>query len=191
MNDLLRVYNDQAAVECGGYALDGETLVLLDVVGYKTACKSIWATTVNSPRKTFYLSGNIKVSGGDVRLTKYHAFWQELPEQSAHNLVICNRQLLEASPAADVSLPFYIVTGLGEATTPVHLRRFIALLNQALDLPILPDWASWLWEMGADEQLVRALSFGGNVTDAWSMQTDDAKWSALVQSGLQSGALKL
>ena len=48
--EWLRVYNDQAAVECCGYALDGEVLVLLDIVGYKTACKSIWASTVNHPR---------------------------------------------------------------------------------------------------------------------------------------------
>ncbi len=188
MRDLLRAYNDQAAVECCGYALDGEVLVLADLVGYKTACKSLWATTVNSPRKPFYISGEVKACRGEIKRTRYRAFWAELPEQTAHNLVIVNTRVLEAGP--DVSgeaQPFYLITSQDKLPLP----RFVALLNQALDLPILPAWAEVLWQCGQDESLITGLTHGGDIAAAWRVLPDEAQWGELIQSGLQDGTIRL
>jgi hypothetical protein len=187
-NNLLRAYNDQAAVECCGYALDGEVLVLADLVGYKTACKSLWATTVNSPRKPFYLTGDVKACGGEIKRTRYRAFWAELPEQTAHNLVIVSTRVLDAGPdASGEAQPFYLVASQSEWLLP----RFVALLNQALDLPIFPAWAQHLWQCGQDESLITALTHGGDVTSAWRVLPDEARWGELIQRRLQDGTIRL
>ncbi len=186
-NNLLRVYNDQAVVECGGYALDDGVLVLLDAVGYKTACKSIWASTVNSPRKTFRITGNLAVCGGEIKLTRYRAFWTELPEQNSHNLVICNTRLLDSSPVNGLPQPFYLVTDQEVLLLP----RFIALLNQALDLPVLSSWAEFLFEAGQKENLVTKLTQGGNIASAWKVQPTEDAWASLIQRGLQSKTITM
>ena len=195
-NNLLRAYNDQAAVECCGYAVDGDVLVMLDIVGYKTACKSLWASTVNSPRKFYSISGGVRVCGGDVRQTKYRSFWLELPEQNAHNLVICNTRLLEASTLPGDATPFYIVTGtttedVSASANSIRLNRFVALLNQALDLPILSTWAQWLWQAGSDDQIITEVKFAGSVLGAWRVQTSSAKWAEVVQAGLHARCIGL
>ena len=182
----LRAYNDQAVIECCGYAVDDDVLIMLDAVGYKTSCKSIWATTVNSPRKAYTITPRVTVTGGDVRKTKYRAFWMELPEQNAHNMVVCHTRLLDASPVPGEILPFYLVTGAAddEIRQRMHDRRFVALLNQALDLPILPEWSGWLWVSGLESQLITQIKHGGDVSGAWRVQTHAAQWAEIVQIGL-------
>ena len=189
----LRAYNDQAAVECSGYAVDEHVLVMLDAVGYKTSCKSIWATTVNSPRKFYTITPRVAVSGGDVRKTKYRAFWMELPEQNAHNMVVCHTRLLDAAPMPGEVLPFYVVTGSADAEVNkcMQYRRFVALLNQALDVPILPEWATWLWAQGLTAKLIAEIQHGGDVSGAWRVQTHAAEWAEIVQMGLSEQEIGL
>ena len=198
MSDLLRVYNDQAAIECCGYALDGEMLVFLDVVGYKTACKSIWASTVNNPRKTYRITGNIAVNGGEIKLTRYRAFWMELPEQSAHNLIICNTRMLDAAPngveaknlGGKLAQPFYLATmGQKEHEDDMH-ARFVALLNQSLEIPIMPTWANWLWQAGIAAELISPLKNGGCVIDAWRVTPNADAWAEAVQTGVKTGGIQ-
>ena len=191
--EWLRVYNDQAAVECCGYALDGEVLVLLDIVGYKTACKSIWASTVNHPRKPFHITGNLAVCGGEIKLTKYRAFWAELPEQNSHNLVICNLRLLDATPDPNVKFtqPFYLTALHANADDPTLHGRFVALLNQSLELPILPTWAKWLWQAGMGAELVAPIIHGGCIAGAWRVLSTPEAWAEVVQRGLREQAISL
>lgn len=189
----LRAYNDQAAVECSGYAVDEQVLVMLDAVGYKTSCKSIWATTVNSPRKFYTITPRVAVSGGDVRKTKYRSFWMELPEQNAHNMVVCHTRLLDATPVSGEVAPFYVVTGSADAhsSASMQYRRFVALLNQALDVPILSEWATWLWAQGLAAKLIAEIQYGGDVSGAWRVQTHAAEWAEIVQMGLSKQAITL
>lgn len=195
---LLRVGNDQAIAECAGFALDGDMMVLLDLVGYKTALKSLWASAVGHPRKAFFVygadAGTLHVRGGDPSSAAYRAFWQPLPEQSVHNLVVCHAQLIvPAAPSSTSSTvspqPFYIIDD-GHAQRPVA-PRFLTLLNEALDLPLLPAWADWLWQAGGNDKLVSAIRTGGDVIGAWRVETTSDAWAGLVQNGLVSGALTL
>jgi hypothetical protein len=193
---LLRASNDQVAVECAGFALDGDMIVLLDLVGYKTALKSMWATVVGGTRKPFSLYGEtvgtLRVHGGDPSTATYRAFWQPLHEQNAHNLVIAHAQMIaSATPtSATVSVqPFYVLDD-GHPQRPVA-ARFLTLLNEALDLPLLSTWADWLWQAGIDGNLVSALHIGGDVIGAWRVETGGDAWVGLVQGGLVKGALTL
>jgi hypothetical protein len=196
MSALLRVTNDQVAVECAGFALDGDMIVLLDLVGYKTALKSIWATVVGGTRKAFFVygdeAGTLRVHGGDPSTTTYRAFWQPLLEQNAHNLVICHAQMIASATPASVTestQPFYVIDD-GHPQRPVA-ARFLTLLNEALDLPLLPAWADWLWQAGLNDGLVGALRVGGDVTGAWRVETTSEAWAGLVQAGVVSRSLAL
>lgn len=199
MRPLLRVGNDHVAAECAGLALDGDTVVLMDLVGYKTALKSLWASAVGGTRKAFFVfgaeAGTLRVRGGDPSTTTYRTFWQPLPEQNAHNLVLCHAQLI--APASHTSgmsdtvtsQPFYVIDD-GNPQRPVA-ARFLALLNEALDLPLLPAWADWLWQAGLEDQLINAIRAGGDVNGAWRVETTSDAWAGLVQGGLVQGALTL
>jgi hypothetical protein len=199
MSALLRAGNDQVAVECAGFALDGDVVVLLDLVGHKTALKSLWSSAVGHPRKTFSLYGEesdtLRVRGGDASTTTYRAFWQPLPAQNAHNLVISHAQMIvPATPVSAISAtvtsrPFYVIDD-GHPQRPVA-ARFLTLLDQALDLPLLPAWAAWLWQAGLDDNLISALRVGGDVIGAWRVESESEAWASLVQGGLVCGALTL
>lgn len=198
-NQLLRVFNDQAAAECLGFAADGALLVLLDVVGHKTACKSLWATVVGGSRRPFGISGGVSVAGGDAKGDRYQAFWTELPEHNAHNLVICHERLLIATTDPKNVRPFYLaltknvgaqnVGALNEdSDLPATLtHRFAAMLNQALDLPVLPAWASVLWRVGLRSGLIESITAGGDIAAAWKVQPDDEPWGETLRDALAAG----
>lgn len=201
MAEHLRATNDQAAVECVGYACDGNLLIVLDVVGHKTACKSIWATVVNSPRKSLGISGGISAAGGEPKRDRYHAFWTELPEHNAHNVLICHARVLDATTDPRDARPFYLALArrdlaegeeAADRALPVALaQRFAALLNQALELPILPAWAHALWDLGLGAGLIAALDCGGDVVLAHRVQPDGARWARVIQDALVNGAIAI
>lgn len=200
---LLRVYNDQAAAECVGYAADGALLVLLDLVGHKTACRSLWATVVGSTRRPFGISGGMNVSGGEPKLDRYQAFWTELPEQSAHNLVICHERFLVATTDPKHLRPFYLALTRNEGTQneaeqsdddgiPVSLSsRFAAMLNQALDLPVLPQWAGVLWQVGLRSGLIEAITAGGDIATAFKVQPDGTPWGEIIRDAFACGDIEI
>lgn len=193
---LLRVFNDQAAAECLGFAADGALLVLLDAVGHKTACKSLWATVVGGARRPFGISGGVSVAGGEAKQDRYQAFWTELPEHNAHNLVVCHERFLIATTDPKNVRPFYLALTLREVAQddgdgdgiPVAIRhRFAAMLNQALDLPVLPAWADVLWQVGLRSGLIEPITAGGDIAAAWKVHPDGEPWGETLRDALSAG----
>jgi hypothetical protein len=199
---LLRVFNDQAAAECAGFAADGALLVLLDVVGHKTACKSLWATVVGGTRRPFGISGGISggitVAGGEPKRDRYQAFWAELPEHSAHNLVVCHQRFLLASTDPKHVRPFYLALTQREAAQdpgggiPIALApRFAAMINQALDLPVLDAWADALWCAGLRSGLIEPISVGGDIAAAFKVQPDVDPWAEIIRDAFETGDIQI
>lgn len=195
---LLRVFNDQAAAECAGFAADGALLVLLDVVGHKTACKSIWATVVGGTRRPFGISGGITVAGGEPKRDRYQAFWAELPEHNAHNLVICHERFLLATTDPKHLRPFYLALTERERTQnevgdlpPALAPRFAAMLNQALDLPVLATWAEALWRAGLRSGLIEPITAGGDIAAAFKVQPDDEPWGEILRDAFETGDIQI
>lgn len=215
---LLRVFNDQAAAECAGFAADGALLVLLDVVGHKTACKSLWATVVGGTRLPFGISGGITVAGGEPKLDCYQAFWAELPEHSAHNLVMCHERFLLATTDPKHLRPFYLAltqnekaqndgtqnVGAQSVETPNEAtqnqaeelpaalaERFAAMLNQALDLPILDAWADALWHAGLRSGLIEPITAGGDIAAAFKVQPDADPWAEIIRDAFEIGDIQI
>lgn len=200
---LLRVFNEQATAECVGYAVDGALLVLLDLVGHKTACKSIWATVVGGTRRPFGISGGVHVSGGEAKLDRYQAFWAELSEHNAHNLVICHERFLLATTDPKHIRPFYLAVTRSERTQndgaqnkgdgiPAALTdRFAAMLNQALDLPVLSQWAGALWTVGLRSGLIEPITAGGDVAAAFRVQPDGEPWGEILRDAFETGDIAI
>jgi hypothetical protein len=191
---LLRVFNDQAAAECLGFAADRTLLVLLDAVGHKTACKSLWATVVGGARRPFGISGGVSIAGGEAKVDRYQAFWTELPEHNAHNLLVCHERFLLATTDPKNIRPFYIALTQREAAqqsvddiSSVITHRFAAMLNQALDLPVLPGWAGVLWHKGLRSGLIEPITAGGDIAAAWKVQPDGEPWSETLRDALAVG----
>jgi hypothetical protein len=210
-NKLLRVFNDQATAECLGFAVDGNLLVLLDIVGHKTACKSLWATVVGGTRRPFGISGGVNVNGGEAKLDRYHAFWAELPEQSAHNLVICHERFLVATTDPKHLRPFYLMQNVGmesvgtesvgmengalqhdgDELPPALLYRFAAMLNQSLDLPVLPQWAGALWAVGLRAGLIEPITAGGDIAAAFRVHPDGEPWGGIIRDAFETGDIQI
>jgi hypothetical protein len=183
--------------------------VLLDAIGHKTACKSLWATVVGGSRRPFGISGGVNVAGGEAKQDRYQAFWTELPEHNAHNLVVCHERFLIATTDPKNIRPFYLaltknvgaqsvgtqsigaqrVEALSEdSDLPATLaHRFAAMLNQALDLPVLPQWAGVLWRVGLRAGLIEPITAGGDIAAAWKVQPDSEPWSETLRDALAAG----
>ena len=51
-------------------------------------------------------------------------------------------------------------------------------------MPILSEWATWLWAQGLAATLIAEIQHGGDVSGAWRVQTHAAEWAEIVQMGL-------
>ena len=79
--------------------------------------------------------------------------------------------------------PFYL---LDDGTQPIP-PLFYPMLNKCLALPLLPEWAGYLWENGRERGLITLLDEGeGQGYAAWRVLTAAEEWQKLVQFGLQN-----
>ena len=83
--------------------------------------------------------------------------------------------------------PFYLLDDGHQPIPPL----FYAMLNKALSLPLLPEWAAYLWENGRARQLVLLLNDGdGQGYAAWRVLSAGEAWQELVQAGLAGGHIQ-
>ena len=64
------------------------------------------------------------------------------------------------------------------------------MLNKCLALPLLPEWAGYLWANGRAEKLITLLDDGeGQGYAAWRVLPAPENWQAVVQAGLAAGEI--
>ena len=64
------------------------------------------------------------------------------------------------------------------------------MLNKCLALPLLPEWAGYLWENGRAHELITLLDEGeGQGYAAWRVLPSSDVWQEVVQAGLQERKL--
>ena len=185
----VRVKNDPAhklslaqglAVLTPALAIDDvdETLVYLEMVGAKQSVKANWAALVGGGKVHWLGRKRIRLDG-----MKEHVKIQATLPCGWANRILIHKQasLKEMNPEQ----PFYL---LDDGTQPIP-PLFYPMLNKCLALPLLPEWAGYLWENGRVRELITLLDEGeGQGYAAWRVQQAAEDWQAIVQEGLLTKA---
>ncbi|MCA9956310.1 MAG: hypothetical protein KC434_16390, partial [Anaerolineales bacterium] len=96
-----------------------------------------------------------------------------------HILIHKQASLKEMNPEQ----PFYL---LDNGTQPIP-PLFYPMLNKCLALPLLPEWAGYLWENGRSQELITLLDEGeGQRYAAWRTLPTGEAWQDLLETGLQN-----
>ncbi|MCB0014915.1 MAG: hypothetical protein KDE34_23530 [Anaerolineales bacterium] len=95
-----------------------------------------------------------------------------------HILIHKQASLKEMNPEQ----PFYLLDDGIQSIPPL----FYPMLNKCLALPLLPEWAGYLWENGRAHELITLLDEGeGQGYAAWRVLSATEKWQSVIQEGLQ------
>ncbi|MBK7916792.1 MAG: hypothetical protein IPJ94_11145 [Chloroflexi bacterium] len=149
--------------------------------GAKEAVKANWAALVGGGKVHWLGRKRVELDG-----MKAHVKMQTtLPCGWQHTALIHKQaSLREMNPER----PFYL---LDDGTQPIP-PLFYAMLNKALALPLLPEWAGYLWANGREGKLISLLDGGeGQGYAAWRVLPSPENWQEIVEGGLQKKALGL
>jgi hypothetical protein len=154
---------------------DGEdTLVYLEMVGPKQSVKANWAALVGGGKVHWLGRKRIQLEG-----MKHHVKLQSALPCGWSNHILIHKQasLKEMNPEQ----PFYLLDDGRQAIPPL----FYPMLNKCLALPLLPEWADYLWRNGCERNLISLLDEGeGQGYAAWRVLPADKEWQGVVQTGL-------
>lgn len=153
-----------------------ETLVYLEMVGAKQSVKANWAALVGGGKVHWLGRKRIRLDG----MKEHVKIQATLPCGWANHILIHKQaSLKEMNPEQ----PFYL---LDDGTQPIP-PLFYPMLNKCLALPLLPEWAGYLWENGRIRSLVTLLDEGeGQGYAAWRVQQAPKDWRAIMVDGLQT-----
>jgi hypothetical protein len=151
-----------------------DTLVYLEMVGAKQSVKANWAALVGGGKVHWIGRKRIRLDG----MKKHVKIQVTLPCGWANHILIHKQaSLKEMNPEQ----PFYL---LDDGTQPIP-PLFYPMLNKCLALPLLPEWAGYLWENGRRRNLITLLDEGeGQGYAAWRVLPVPKEWQSVVENGL-------
>ncbi len=153
-----------------------ETLVYLEMVGAKQSVKANWAALVGGGKVHWLGRKRIRLDG----MKEHVKIQATLPCGWANHILIHKQaSLKEMNPEQ----PFYL---LDDGTQPIP-PLFYPMLNKCLALPLLPEWAGYLWENGRAHNLITLMNDGeGQGCVAWRVLSVPDAWHEVVQEGLHT-----
>lgn len=165
------------------------TLVYLQMVGVKQSVKANWAALAGGGKVHWFGNKRIQLEG----MKRHVKLQATLPcGWVDHILIHKQASLQEMNPER----PFYLLDdgGYGDGRQDVggaHIPPlFYAMLNKALALPLLPEWAEYLWSNGRARNLITLLDDGeGQGYAAWQVMPAGEAWQEIVQAGLAGGEI--
>ena len=180
---VARVANKEVGVPLVGYAVaPNEEVIYLNIVGHKTAVRSIWATLNGRAGNTVRLSAPPDAYCRAYSSSNYVTYSDTVADGLAR-LVIVDRRAVDKAVDSEAYL-------IAPTTADLDLdRAFAARLDATLPLPILPEWGSVLRAEGEKNRLVKPCRFGGDVGLALAIVPDVGRWQALIEGLVQSGEL--
>jgi len=156
-----KLRNGQAMAHVTGYAYDSDHfLAYIGLVGYKTSLESLRVTLMCG--KPLQMTQD---SVGDVSLTptdKYEQAWQAMPEYTSHHVGFVSRLSLPGKwEPEDLSVYLLVFRGTPDPGKEI-IRLFIERIKEALEVPILDEWATIIWKHARNRKLVQDLVTGGD-----------------------------
>ncbi|MDD5369323.1 MAG: hypothetical protein PHQ40_09565 [Anaerolineaceae bacterium] len=156
-----RLRNGQALAHVTGYAYDSDrNLAYVGLVGYKTSLESLKVTLMAGKSLQMVQDGL-----GDVMLNpidKYEQAWQAMPEYTSHHACFVSRLALPGKWEPDNQVAYTLVYRRTPDPQNELIRLFIERLKEALEIPILDEWAAALWKQASDQNFVQNLTTGGD-----------------------------
>ncbi|MEJ2751045.1 MAG: hypothetical protein P8183_24540, partial [Anaerolineae bacterium] len=135
---------------------DSDNINYLEMVGNKQAVRANWAALVG--KKVCWIGGQrIGLDG----MKEHVMVRSSLPcGWVDHILIHKQASIREMNPEA----PFYLLDDGRESTPPL----FYPMLNNCLAVPVLEEWAGYLWENGRARNLITLMNDGeGQGYAAW------------------------
>ena len=153
--------NGQALAHVTGYSYDGDhNLAYIGLVGYKTSLESLRITLMCAKPLQMTQDGV-----GDVSLIptdKYEQAWQAMPEYTSHHVGFVSRLALPGKwEPEDLSIYLLVFRGTPDPGKEM-IQLFIERIKEALEVPILDEWATILWKHARNCKLVQDLVTGGD-----------------------------
>jgi hypothetical protein len=144
-----------------GFAYDTDrNLAYIGLVGYKTSLESLKVTLMSGKMLKMTRDG-----AGDVMLNpteKYEQAWQAMPEYTSHHAVFVSRLALPGKWEPDDLVAYVLVYRGTSYANEELIRLFIERLKEALEIPILEEWSSILWEQACNRKFVQEMVTGGD-----------------------------
>jgi hypothetical protein len=170
---------DGFSVRAPALVRDQETLIYLELLGPRQAVQANWAA-LRSGRRQQVPGGYLRVQKSDGVVT----LKQTLPIGWDHWAVIHAQASVQA---VRPGVLFYL---LDDGTQP-QPPAFFPMLAKTLALPVLPQWADYLWVHGRLAGTITLLAEGCVGRLAWRVSADPHPWQTIVAAGLQGGDLIL
>jgi len=156
-----KLRNGQALADVTGYAYDSDhNLAYIGLVGYKTSLESLRVTLMCGKPLQMTQDGTNDV--GLIPTDKYEQIWQAMPEFTSHHVGFLSRLAVPGKWEPE-DLSAYLLVFRGMSTPEDEMiRLFIERIKEALEVPILDEWADTLWRQARDRGLVLDLVTAGD-----------------------------
>ncbi len=176
------IANGEVCLPLIGYAVDADTheVVYLNLVGHKTAARSIWGSLNTMHQRKLTLTA----PGVRDPVVSSHTYTTHTtivdPDTGLLRMQIVDRRAC----SAEVTDRAYLVTptGLDEAARDA---AFAARLTAVLPVGVPATWGAQLRQAGDDLGLVQMCLSGGDVGTAYTL-TADEQWLEVIQGLLHN-----
>jgi len=158
---------------------ENDDIIYLEMVGHKQAVRANWAALVGKKvrwigRQRVYLEG---MKAHVLVRTSLPCGWVD------YILIHKQASIREMNPEE----PFFLLDDGRHAIPPL----FYPMLNKCLAVPLLEEWAAYLWENGRERNLIALLNGGaGQGYAAWRVLPAPQAWQELVQDGLSGRQIR-
>jgi len=175
-----------------GFAFDRENyLVYAGVTGYKTSLESLRATLItHKPLNLEYPDQHTYQML--LSLERYEHLLHPMPEYTSHHAAFVARQAIPGKWEPE-DLYAYVLIFRGELDPQAAAKRaVIKRLKEAVEIPILDEWASVLWQAAVKHKYLEKLTTGGDcILGCRIARSGPADWKSLIEQLLSEREIVL
>ncbi len=180
------VRNGEVGLPVTGYAYSDQSRLLayLGVVGYKTSVESLRATLIQNKVLNLDTDGYHPMSPCE----KYEQVLQALPEYTSTHSAFIAHQALPGKWSPEHNLLFLLVFRGSEDPDADLIEQFTVRLNEALEVPIIPEWGLPLFKAAKARNFIGRMETGGDcLGGVWVNLAND--WNGLIGEMIKEGNL--